>query len=105
MSLYQTSIGPTRADGLTVVLLRFDEPANNDLIVPAAIKSLASLHLLGGRGLLFKGSASLPVAMALAHSVAHLYQFVACYDPKLEKYVVAISHTPDFQPGALIGNE
>jgi CRISPR-associated protein Csx3 len=40
--------------------------------------------------------------MALAHAVAHLYGYVACYDPKLQGYVVAISHDPSFRPGQLL---
>lgn len=71
-------------------------------IVPDAVLAVARLNLPGGRGVLFNGAASLPVAMALAHAVAHLYQFVACWDPKLSRYVVAISHTPDVRPGDLV---
>jgi CRISPR-associated protein Csx3 len=63
---------------------------------------LRQLNLTGGKGLLFHGPMSLPIAMAFAHAVAHLYQFVACYDPKLAKYVVAISHTPTIRPGELL---
>jgi CRISPR-associated protein Csx3 len=40
--------------------------------------------------------------MALAHAVAHLYGYVACYDPKLQGYVVAISHDPSVRPGDLL---
>src|ERR1039458_7329903 len=60
------------------------------------------LHVSGGRGIHFTGPASLPVAMALAHEVAHLFGYVACYDPKLSAYVVAISHDPAFHPGQLL---
>ncbi len=40
--------------------------------------------------------------MTLAHCIAHLYRYVGCFDPKLEGYVVVISHDPAFQPGQLI---
>lgn len=91
-----------RPDGLTELSIAFTDPAPNNLIVPAAAAAIAALNLKGGRGVLFNGPASLPVAMVLAHAVAHLYQFVACYDPKIARYVVAISHTPDFRPGDLL---
>ena len=104
-SYYRIQLAPRAApryDGLVVLAISFAGPAPNNLIVPAAIEALAALHLTGGRGILFNGPASLPVAMALAHAVAHLYQFVACFDPKLGRYVVAISHTPDYRPGDLL---
>jgi CRISPR-associated protein Csx3 len=100
---YHAELSPAqRADGLPTVVVGFGDPANNDQIVPAALAALGKLNLTGGRGILFHGAASLPVAMALAHAVAHLYQFVACFDPKLERFVVAISHAPDVRPGDLI---
>ncbi|MBL8237408.1 MAG: hypothetical protein JNM66_08320 [Bryobacterales bacterium] len=99
---YSVELAPARPDGLTQLNIRFAHPADNDLIVPDAIRAIQALHLPGGKGVLFSGPASLPVAMALAHSVAHLYQFVACLDPKIAKFVVAISHTPSFQPGDCI---
>jgi CRISPR-associated protein Csx3 len=100
---YHAELSPApRPDGLPTVVIGFGEPANNDQIVPAALTAIGQLNLTGGRGILFHGAASLPVAMALAHSVAHLYQFVACFDPKLERFVVAISHAPDVRPGDLI---
>ena len=77
-------------------------PGTNADIVPDAIRAIQSLKLGGGRGVRFNGPASLPVAMALAHAVAHLYGYVACWDPKLSGYVVAISHDPEFKPGQLI---
>ena len=103
MSTYYRILSTPRQDGLIELAISFGPaPAPNNLIVPAAIEALAALHLTGGRGILFNGPASLPVAMALAHAVAHLYQFVACFDPKLGRYVVAISHTPDYRPGDLL---
>lgn len=100
--LYSTTLGSARADDLTVVLLKFGDPANNDLVVPAAIAALRELQLAGGRGVLFNGPVSIPVAMALAHAVSHLFQFVACFDPKMSRYVVVISHTAGIRPGDLL---
>ena len=48
------------------------------------------------------GPASLPVAMVLCHKLAHRYQAVACFDPKLSKYVVAISHGGKYAVGDLL---
>jgi len=99
---YSAAIGPPRQDGLTLVEIKFGDPANNDVVVPAAVDAIKALDLQGGRGILFHGPCSVPVAMALAHAVAHLYQFVACFDPKMGKFVVVISHTPGLRPGDLI---
>jgi CRISPR-associated protein Csx3 len=90
------------SDGVVTLQIDFGEPASNDAIVPDALAAIAALHLPGGRGVKFDGKASLPVAMALAHQVAHLYGFVACRDPKLSRFVVAISHDPAVRPGDLI---
>jgi CRISPR-associated protein Csx3 len=90
------------ADGVATVRIGFGQPGTNDRIVPDAVAALAELRLQGGRGIKFTGAASLPVAMALAHAVAHLYGYVAVFDPKLEKYVVAISHDPSLTVGVLI---
>ena len=90
----------SESEGVVTVTIDFGEPAENTLIVPDAIAALAELKLRGGRGIHFTGPASLPVAMALAHAVAHLYGYVACFDPKLQGYVVAISHDPEFRLGS-----
>ena len=89
-------------DDIVTMRINFAESATNDRIVPDALLALGKLSLAGGRGICFDGPASLPVAMALAHAVGHRFGFVACRDPKLERYVVAISHDPAFRPGDLI---
>jgi CRISPR-associated protein Csx3 len=91
-----------QAGGVITLQIGFGDPAANTLLVPAAVAALGALNLKGGRGIRFTGPASLPVAMALAHAVAHLYGYVACYDPKLEGFVVAISHDPAVRPGQLL---
>ena len=82
----------------------FGAPAQNDRVVPDAVAAIAALGLAGGEGLLITGPASLPAAFAISHAVAHLYQFVAVYDPKLTAYVVAISHG-DRRLGELVREE
>ena len=47
-------------------------------------------------------AASLPVAVAIAHGVLHIYETIAVYDPKLGKYVVAVCHGDAYKPGDLI---
>lgn len=88
--------------GIVTLELAFAAPGHNTEILHDALAELDALKLTGGKGIRFNGPASLPVAMALAHKVAHLFGFVACFDPKLERYVVAISHDPEYTPGDLI---
>ncbi len=85
-----------------ILRVSFGDPASNDVIVKDAVQGLKDLGLSGGPILKINGPASLPVAVALAHGVTHLYGAVAVYDPKLGKYVVSVSHNPDFSVGDLI---
>ena len=91
-----------QTDGVVTVQIGFGSPEANTKIVPDAIAALGALNLKGGRGIRFTGPASLPAAMALAHAVAHLFGYVACWDPKLSGYVVAVSHDPALPPGQLL---
>jgi len=90
----------------TTLKIGFGSPAQNFQIVKDAETRLnemiASGVLKGGEVIRVNGPASLPVAMMLAHKLAHLYQAVACFDPKLSKYVVAIAHGDKFTVGDLI---
>jgi CRISPR-associated protein Csx3 len=89
-----------------VLRIGFGEPAQNDLIVQEAARRLDEMvesgELAGGSLIKINGPASLPVACAIAHAVAHLYETVAVFDPKLGQYVVAISHGGGMRPGDLI---
>jgi CRISPR-associated protein Csx3 len=84
----------------------FGDPAQNDQIVRDAEKRLAEMvesgELKGGELIKINGPASLPVACVIAHAVAHLFQAVGVFDPKLGKYVVAISHGDKYTIGDLI---
>ncbi len=88
-----------------VLTIGFGDPANNDKIVRAAAARLKYLvekgTLAGGEIIRINGPATLPVAMTIAHSLGHLYQAVACYDPKLAKYVVVIAHGDKYRVGDL----
>ena len=84
----------------------FADPSQNDEIVIEVERRMTELVqsgvLKGGEILKVNGPASLPVAMCIAHNVGHLYQAIACYDPKLSQYVVAIAHGDKYRVGDLI---
>ena len=86
----------------TTLKIGFGEPAQNDQIVKDAVAGIKALNLQGGKVVKLNGPASLPVAIAIAHEVAHIYGAVAAFDPKLGKYVVAVSHDPQYAVGDLI---
>ena len=94
------------ADG--ILRIAFGVPSSNDQIVKDATARLDEMmktgELSGGGLLRINGPASLPIAMVLGHKVSHLFEAVACFDPKLNKYVVVISHSPNpkFAVGSLI---
>ena len=90
MATYKIS-AETTANGV-LLRLSFGEPAQNDQIVRDAVSALSELKLSGGETVLLNGPASLPVAVAITHGVAHLFNEVAVFDPKMAGYVVAVSH-------------
>lgn len=89
-----------------VLQVAFGEPAQNNQIVKCASARLEEMSqiggLTGGQLLKINGAASIPIAFVLAHKVAHLYGAVGCFDPKLGKYVICITHNPAYQLGDLI---
>lgn len=101
MASYKISL---EAGGLLRV--GFGDPAQNDQIVKDAVARLDEMvkagELAGGTVLKINGPASLPVAVAIAHATSHLYGVVGVFDPKLDKYVVAVSHGAAYKPGDLI---
>jgi CRISPR-associated protein Csx3 len=85
-----------------VMTIGFSDPGSNDVIVKDAAAALAVLDLKGGPILKITGPASLPVAMVIAHAVGHKFGAVACFDPKLGKFVVCIAHGSAFKLGDLV---
>lgn len=85
-----------------LLTLSFGAPAQNDAIVKDAVAGVEALGLEGGKLCLLNGPASLPVAIAIGHAVAHRFGAVACFDPKMAAYVVAVSHDPERTVGSLI---
>jgi len=90
----------------TTLKVCFGIPAQNDAIVRDAGEILDTMikngELAGGDIIKINGPATLPVAMVIAHALGHLYGAVACFDPKLGKYVVSIAHGGVYQIGDLI---
>lgn len=89
-----------------VMIVKFGDAASNDAIVRDAFATLHEMKesgvLTGGPLLKITGPASLPVAFVIAHEVLHIYGAVAVFDPKLQHYVVSVSHSPDYAIGDLI---
>ncbi|MBD2775410.1 CRISPR-associated protein Csx3 [Iningainema sp. BLCCT55] len=88
-----------------ILRVNFGEPAQNDQIVrdaAARLDEMASGELKGGQLLKINGPISIPVAFVLAHKVSHLYGAIALFDPKLGKYVICITHNPEYNLGELI---
>ena len=76
-----------------VLQIGFGDPATNVEICQEVKESLQTLFQgKGGRRLLINGPASLPVAFVLSHAVAHLYEQIGIWDPKLRAYVIVIAH-------------
>lgn len=89
-------------DAKNTLNVKFGAPAQNNEIVKDAKDALEGLNLPGGKLIKVNGPASLQVAMVLAHHLAHLFGTVACYDPKLAKYVVSVTHGGEYSLGDLI---
>lgn len=101
MSTYIVTAASARvADrSASVLTLKFGAPAQNDQIVKDAVSALEACKLEGGAIVLLNGPASLPVACALAHGIAHRFGAVGCFDPKLNGYVVCTRTTPPSSSG------
>jgi len=88
-------------DGATLQVTLLGK-ADSAALVASAERQLEQLEIRGGKLIRVSGRCPLPVAMAIAHRLAHLYGAVAIRDPKLNGYVVAISHTPECPVGKVI---
>jgi len=89
-----------------VLRVGFGVPAQNDIIVIDVLARLTEMdqagELEGGGIIKINGPASLPVAVALSHALAHKFSAIGVFDPKLNKYVVAVSHDPNTKVGDLL---
>lgn len=107
MTTFSIAHQTTHLAGVEATLLRlaFGEPALNDAIVREVeqrMRELKSGGLQGGRLVLLNGAASLPVISVIVHHVAHLFGAVGVFDPKLNGYVVVVSHDPAFAVGSVL---
>ena len=79
--------------------VKFGTPGDNTQIVKDAAVRLDAMQkageLSGGDLLKINGPASLPVAMFLGHRLSDLFEVIACFDPKMHQYVIAISRSSD----------
>jgi len=101
MAAYSVEILSKDAD-LVVLKLAFGEAAQNDEIVKDAVAAVRALELNGGKAVALNGPASLPVAVALAHELCHIFGSVLVFDPKMAAYVCAVSHDPGRKVGDVI---
>lgn len=88
--------------GGTVLHTRFGKAATGDVVVRDAYAGIGALDLKGGGLLRIHGPASLPVSMVIAHAVSHRYGAIAMFDPKIQGYIVAISHDPSWSVGDVL---
>jgi len=92
-----------------VLKVGFADPEKNPAIVRDAVEKLEALAVAepnyGGKIVFINGPASLPVAMAISHAVAHRYGAVACFVPPEKGYVVAVAHGGEHTPGDFIPME
>ena len=93
----------------STVTLEFGAAADNDAIVVDAFNAIEDLkangELPGGEIIKIYGRASVPVAILLGHALSHLYKAVAVWDPKLQKFVVVIGHSPSYAIGDLLDGD
>ena len=89
-----------------VLKVGFGKPAQNNEIVRDAFARLEEMRekgeLAGGELIKINGPASLPVAVVIAHATGHLYASIGVFDPKLGKYVIAVSHGEKYRVGDLV---
>jgi CRISPR-associated protein Csx3 len=89
-----------------VLSVGFGDPGSNDQIVKDANARLCELkesgEIVGGILLKINGPASLPCAFVISHHVDHFFGAIGVFDPKLQKYVICVSHDPDYELGDLI---
>lgn len=103
MTTYNINI--RKEDGFDILDLSFGIPAENDQIVKDVtlrLHEMEKANLFGGKLIKLDGKASIPVAVAITHILAHYYGAIAVKDPKLGKFVVSVTHNPDYPLGALI---
>ena len=89
-----------------VLRIGFGAPANNDVIIKDVDKRLEEMRdngeLKSGPLVKVDGPASLPVAMVLASKLSELFDVIACFDPRMNRYIVVISRNPNLAVGTVL---
>lgn len=92
--------------GGRILKVGFGDPATGDVIVRdahEALREIADRDELGGGGLLcINGRCTVPVAVLLGHAVSHIFAAIGVFDPKLNGYIVCVSHDPAYPVGTVI---
>jgi hypothetical protein len=79
-----------------------DEPATNAELVPIVSRATYSLPPAYGTIGLITGKASLPVSYVLAHHLAHYHKALGVFDPKLDGFVIVVTHDRNYPLGKVI---
>ena len=98
MAIYNLSLS---GDVLTVGF-NPAEPASNSELCFFVKQELEKINFPPGKLIKINGAASLPLALVLGKKLAPLYGAVGVFDPKLQKYVIAVSSSSQFQVGDLV---
>ena len=91
----------------SVLEVSFGEMAHGDAIVKEVSEIISDTipTIPSGKILKISGPMSLSVSMFIAHKLSHLVPAIAVFDPKLpgdQKFIVCVSHTPDYKVGDTI---
>lgn len=68
----------------------------------ADLNQLKQIHLKGGPLLKIEGKHSIPMAYVIAHHLSHLYGAIAVFEPETQRYIVSVSHHPDYPVGMML---
>lgn len=102
---YQMNCQPLQtAKKLTIGFDATDPQTNAEMVrdVDSRLTEMISSSNIQGELLLITGPASLPIACVLSHRLSHLFGAIGIFDPKLEGYVISISHSPNYKLGEII---
>ena len=87
-----------------ILRCEFGAPANNDQILIDAAEQIATIKnlVMGPRCLKVNGKMSIQIASFITAELTHVVAAISFYDPKLGKYIVTATHSPDYKFAQLI---
>ena len=102
MSIYKINFDKKSS----VLNIGFGKPASNNDIVKEIEEKMKEIspEIVGTKCLKITGPCSLPGAMVIAHSVAHIVGAVAVFDPKINSYIIVVSHDKNYEIGDILIN-